>query len=249
MYKPDQPPLHRQLADTLRDRIRRGELQPGAPVPSEAELVLAFGISRGTVRQALAQLRSEGLIVGGRGRSPVVGRLPLAQPFAELLSFSAWARSMGMVASGCRVSLERRPTSPAIAALLDVRVGTPLVSMVRLRLGDGEPMLLERTVFAPGVGEAVEGLDLEADSIYAGLAARGITFAAAQQTIDAVGSTVLDATWLRVRRGAPLLRVRRRTTDPDGRPLEWADDRYRPDRVTLTIDQLANRPGIARVRS
>ena len=249
MYKPETMPLHRQLTDALRDRIRRGDLRPGEPLPSEAELVLAFGVSRGTVRQALAQLRSEGLIVGGRGKSPVVGRAPLSQPLAELLSFSAWARSMGMVASGRRVSIDRRPASPAIAALLEAQVGIPLVSIVRLRLGDGEPMLLERTVFAPGIGEAVEGLDLEADSIYAGLAARGITFAAAQQTIDAVGATTVDATWLRVRRGAPLLRVCRRSTDPDGRPLEWSDDRYRPDRVTLTIDQLANRPGIARVRS
>ena len=242
-------PLHRQLADALRERIRRGDLQPGTALPSEADLGSAFAVSRGTVRQALAQLRAEGLILGSRGKSPTVGRAPLSQPFAQLLSFSAWARSMGMVASGRRVSVERKPASPVIASLLDVQVGIPLVSIVRLRLGDGEPMLLERTVFSPGVGEAVEGLDLEADSIYAGLAARGITFAAAQQTIDAVGATVLDATWLCVRRGAPLLRVRRLSTDPEGRPLEWADDRYRPDRVTLTIDQLANRPGIARVRS
>lgn len=248
MNKSSATPLHRQLADTLRDRIRRGEIATGSPVPSEAELVAAYGVSRGTVRQALAQLRAEGIIAGGRGKPPVVGHVPLSQPFAELLSFSAWARSMGMVASGRLVSLERRPASPVAAAVLDVPAGTPLVTIERLRLGNGEPMLLERTVFAPSAGDAVASLDLDADSIYAGLAVRGITFAAAQQTIDAVGATVLDATCLGVRRGAPLLRVRRRSTDPSGRPLEWSDDRYRPDRVTLTIDQQANRPGIARVR-
>lgn len=215
-------------------------------MPSEADLVAGFGMSRGTVRQALAQLRAEGAIVGGRGKPPVVGHVPLSQPFAELLSFSAWARSMGMAATGRPISVVRGPASPAVAAILEVRAGTPLVSIERLRLGNGDPILLERTVFAPGVGEAVEALDLETDSIYAGLAARGITFAAARQTIDAIGATVLDATWLGVRRGAPLLRVRRRSTDSSGRPLEWADDRYRPDRMTLTIDQLANRPGIAR---
>lgn len=239
-------PLHRQLADGLRSSIRTGGLAAGEPVPSEAELSAIHGVSRGTVRQALAQLRAEGLIAGGRGRRPVVHPGPLAQPFEELVSFSAWARSMGMEPSGRVLAFDLRPASAVVADALDVPAGTPVHQLVRLRLADGVPMLIERTAFAPGVGEAVAGIDLEHGSIYAALAEHGIRFDAARQAIDAVAASRPDAEHLGVGRGAPLLRVRRRSTAADGRPLEWSDDRYRPDRVTLTIDQLANRPGIAR---
>src|SRR2546426_8452427 len=63
--------LHRSVAAELRDRIRRGDLPVGASLPSEAQLCREFVSSRGPVRQALATLREEGLIGGGRGRRPV----------------------------------------------------------------------------------------------------------------------------------------------------------------------------------
>jgi GntR family transcriptional regulator len=65
----DPTPLYVQLADILRGMIKSGELQPRAPVPSESYLQQEQGVSRGTVRMAVAILRDEGLVVtiGGRG--------------------------------------------------------------------------------------------------------------------------------------------------------------------------------------
>ena len=65
----DPTPLYTQLADILRDMIKSGELQPRAPLPSESYLQQEQGVSRGTVRMAVAILRDEGLAVtiGGRG--------------------------------------------------------------------------------------------------------------------------------------------------------------------------------------
>ena len=62
-------PLYSQLADILRDMITSGELQPRSPLPSESYLQQEQGVSRGTVRTAVAALRDEGLVVtiGGRG--------------------------------------------------------------------------------------------------------------------------------------------------------------------------------------
>src|SRR3954468_22271526 len=52
--------VFRQLADLLRDQIESGELGPGEPLPSELRLAQEYGLSRTTVRQAIAQPRSEG---------------------------------------------------------------------------------------------------------------------------------------------------------------------------------------------
>jgi GntR family transcriptional regulator len=65
----DLTPLYTQLANILREMIKSGELQPRAPLPSESYLQQEQGVSRGTVRMAVAILRDEGLVVtiGGRG--------------------------------------------------------------------------------------------------------------------------------------------------------------------------------------
>jgi DNA-binding GntR family transcriptional regulator len=65
----DPTPLYTQLANILRDMIKSGELQPRAPLPSESYLQQEQGVSRGTVRTAVAILRDQGLVVtiGGRG--------------------------------------------------------------------------------------------------------------------------------------------------------------------------------------
>jgi GntR family transcriptional regulator len=59
--------VYRQLARILREQIRTGELRPGAPLPSEATLSQTFGVGRDAVRDALASLRSEGLVITTRG--------------------------------------------------------------------------------------------------------------------------------------------------------------------------------------
>ena len=62
----------KQLADRLRQAIRSGELAPGQRVPSELSLTQEYRLSRLTVRRALQQLRSEGLIVVVQSRGTFV---------------------------------------------------------------------------------------------------------------------------------------------------------------------------------
>ncbi|MFI6599136.1 GntR family transcriptional regulator [Nonomuraea sp. NPDC050536] len=67
---PATPYRYRAIADDLRDQIARGELGPA--VPSEAALRRRYAASRNTVRQALAVLEHEGLIVAEHGRGRFV---------------------------------------------------------------------------------------------------------------------------------------------------------------------------------
>lgn len=67
--------VFRQLADLLRNQIESGELGPGEPLPSELRLAQEYGISRTTVRQAIGQLRTEGLVTVDRPRGTFV-RVP-----------------------------------------------------------------------------------------------------------------------------------------------------------------------------
>jgi GntR family transcriptional regulator len=65
--------LYQRVADDLANRVERGEFPPGAELPAEPDLAGHYGVGKDTVRAALAELRSEGLIVTQRGyRAKVV---------------------------------------------------------------------------------------------------------------------------------------------------------------------------------
>lgn len=229
-------PLHARVAGDLRDLIHGGSYPPGTPVPSEARLCEQFGVSRGTIRSALATLRHEGMISGGQGRPPVVRDTAAGQPFDTLMSFTAWSQQMGREPGQHTVEVARRGASAAAAEALGIPEGTAVVEVLRQRLLDGEPAMVERTTFIEAVGRLLFDYDPDAGSIFAHLASEGVDLHSARHTFDAVAADTTDADLLDVAPGTPLLRERRRTTSRDGVPLEYSDDRYRPDLVTFTID-------------
>lgn len=192
-------------------------------------------MSRGTVRQALAALRAEGLIVGGRGRAPVVRRPGLAQSFDQLVSFTSWARQLGRSPAARTLELARRPADDEASEQLGLAPGTPVFQYRRLRLLDGEAVMIERTTIVEWVGRLLLDCDLDGGSVYEQLGEQGVEFAEAQQTIAAIAANAEDAGLLGIARRSPILEVRRRALDPDGVPLEWATDRYRGDAFEITI--------------
>lgn len=238
-------PLHARVAGELRDRIVHGALPAGTPVPSEAQLSSEFEVSRGTVRAALATLRREGLIAGGQGRQPTVRDTSLSQPFENLLSFSSWAEQIGRTPGQRTIEVARRGAGGVAAEELGVPPDSPVVEVLRVRLLDDEPVMLERASFVEDVGRLLFDFDPDSGSIYAYLTSCGVDLHSARHTMDAVGADETDADLLSIEIGAPLLRERRRATSADGRPLEYGDDRYRPDRVSFTIDN--SRPSRAGV--
>ena len=228
-------PRHAAIAQALRDEIREGTLPPGAPLPSEAKLMSRFGVSRGTVRHALSALRAEGLIMVSRGRVPVVRRGGLVQSFDTLVSFSRWAQQMGRVPSARTLSLTRHPCDAAVAEQLEIEPGSPVYSYTRLRLMDGEPVLVERAHFIESAGRLLLDCDLDHHSVYEQLAEQGVELVEAQQTISAIAAGAEDAALLEVPRRSPVLAVRRRAATADGVAVEWSHDHYRADMFEITV--------------
>src|SRR4051794_18943420 len=68
----DWRPRYLQVAEDLREQIERGDIKPGEPLPSEAELVTTFRLSRTSVRNSIRQLREWGLVRAEQGRGTYV---------------------------------------------------------------------------------------------------------------------------------------------------------------------------------
>lgn len=232
-------PLHTPVYDVLLERIRSGIWETGDRVPSEKSLVAEFASTRGIVREALATLRAEGLITGGRGSAPRVQRPVPAQSMNALLSFTQWAQSEGYVPGQRTVDADTRPATEQVARELGIAPDDTVVEIVRLRTLDGEPAMLERSMFRYEVGNRILSGDFDAGSVYQRLAEHGILPSRARHVIDAVAAHPLDAEWLRVSPGFPLLRSRRVTTAADGSVIEYADDRHLPSMTTFVVESTA----------
>jgi GntR family transcriptional regulator len=245
-------PIHVVVADAIRERIRSGELAVGAPLPSESELGAQFGASRGPVRQALAQLRNEGLIETSQGRVPTVLGRPLAQSIDDFFSFSAWVQATGRTPGQHTIELAWRVPPAAVAEKLKLAASDRAVSIVRRRSIDGQPAMLERSWYISEAGRQLFDFDPDDGSIFGMLIERGVPLDIGTHTIDAVAANVLDAEQLEVPLGTPLLRVERVTTSSSGQVIEYAEDRYRTDRAKLAIrnsrtTSAVSRPSIARL--
>jgi GntR family transcriptional regulator len=227
--------LYRKVADDLRAAISAGTHPPGTRLPSESDLAERYSVSRGTVRQAFAALRADGVIASRRGARRIVLGGPQLQSFGELVSFSRWARVLGEVPSGRVVTMARREAKPSESGQLRLAPGAVIYHMTRVRLLSGRPVMIERTAFPTRVGAMVAGIDANRESIYERLEELGVVFADAEHIIDSVPASADDARLLECRPRVPLLRERRRTTDPSGVPVEWSEDRYLGSAVAFTV--------------
>ncbi|MCQ4080361.1 GntR family transcriptional regulator [Streptomyces sp. RB6PN25] len=227
---------HEEIAEALRQAIDGGVYAVGALLPSESELAARYGVARGTVRQAVAALTAEGRVGSRQGARRVVLGNHRSQSFAELRSFAQWAQSMGRTATGRVIEQFRRPADDEDVLRLQLEPGAEVLQVLRVRGLDGERVLVERNVYPAWVADTVERLPRDCKSVVQALYDEvGLVFAYGEHVIDAVAAGTRDAELLGMRRGAPLLRIRRVTTTHAGRPIEWSDDRYRPGSVTFAI--------------
>ncbi|MRG58893.1 UTRA domain-containing protein [Agromyces sp. CFH 90414] len=227
--------MYKQIADDLRQRITSGQLAPGDDVPTEGELAVRWNTSRGPIRNALAELRQEGLIETTRGRPARVVERKAHQAVDVSIPFTRWARELGANPGAITQELSLRRADEEHAELLGIGTSDLVVHVVRLRLLDGRPTMLERLTFIEEVGRSLFEHDLDAVSITEALAERGFGYSDVDHEIDAVAADELDSRLLEVDPGSPILRLRRITRDAHGRVFEASDDRYRSDIVRFTV--------------
>lgn len=227
--------IYMRIAEALRDRIVSGQLAPGVDVPTEADLATEWGTSRGPVRNALALLRAEGLIETGRGRPARVSVHESTQRLDVQVPFTRWAEESGAVPGAVTQQFSRKRASARTAARFGIEPGDPVVEVVRLRLLDGKPSMLERLVYIDDVGRVLFAHDLDRISITELLTANGFLQGGVEHEIDAIAADQLDSELLGVAEGSPILRLHRVSHDADGRIIEVSDDHYRSDIVRFTF--------------
>ena len=238
-------PKYHQIYLVLREQLNEGRFVDG--LPSEMALSKEFGAGRVTVRRALKQLATDGLIVrqAGRGTHPVPAR-PLSRDAAEARNGAGKAKGMtglleSIVSMSLRTSvkvLELRTiaASEAVADALQIAPGSKVQKAVRRRSTQLGPVSHITTYVPDELARGFGRKDLQRDPILRLLEKSGVEMGRARQTVSARQADAVVAAELDVAVGTALLAVRRLVFDSDDRPVQWLHGLYRPDRYEYQMD-------------
>ena len=145
-------PLWAQLSSLLRERLLAGVYSER--FPTEADLTAEFEVSRATVREAIRRLREEGLLDARRGSGTFVVRRRLGEPVIGAPGLARAIVAAGLEEESRVLVAAELPATAEVAAALGVASGEPIVWLERLRVAGGEPLALDRPLFAWKSGAA-----------------------------------------------------------------------------------------------
>ncbi|RZT27979.1 GntR family transcriptional regulator [Kribbella sp. VKM Ac-2569] len=226
-------PLHVQLAQQLEAAIQGGELPVGSRLSNEVDLAEAYGLSRPTVRQAIARLVDQGLLVRKRGvGTQVVGNSGQVRRSLELTSLYDDLTSAHRKPETDVLRFGISPATAEVATALQCEVGDRVLRLERLRRADGEPLALMRNWLPPEILET-DPATLAERGLYQLLRAEGVRLKVAHQTISAIPATPEQAKLLSEEPGSPLLATTRITYDDHGQPVEYGSHLYRASRYSF----------------
>lgn len=223
---------HEQLRSRLAEMCRTS-LAPGDALPSERQLCELYGVSRTTVRDAVGQLVTEGMLVRIHGKGTFVAE-PHVRSQLHLASFHEDMRRLGLTPTTVVLLAETATPPPLTQVNLGLRSRDKALHLRRLRLADNAPISVDdawyNLVELPGLDE----LDLQA-SLYQTLEEHyGKPVDRAEQTVRAAEADDLVATVLGIRPGSPILKFDR-VAYHQQTPLEHAQSWYRSDRYELQM--------------
>lgn len=224
-------PLSRQIAGELRSDIVSGVYSDGSSFPSENVLSAYYGVSRVTVRSALAFLQEEELIERKRGSGTVVRNRVHHKMLQTIMDFHREAAMLGQKPSTRVLSITFRKSRIRERILFDIPGEGMVAELRRLRLLDDIPVVLQMSSHPANLLRGVTEDDLKDRSLYDFLAKnKGITVRDADHVLEPVSVGPEEADLLDIVPGTAVIRARRTTRDEKGLAIELAENLIRGDR-------------------
>lgn len=234
--------LRHLLADELRSQIEAGTWPPGAKLPSEPELARRRSVSRSSMRAAITVLEEEGMVSRRHGSGTYVTHRPtLPNDLSRNFGVSSLIASTGLTPGAADETCELVAAPPAVAAELEVEMGTPLSCLRRVRTADGR-RVVDAIEWCRTDELSPEELRQMGDgSIYAALAARGRAVHHGVARLTPGNADEETAHRLDVARGALLLTIDQVDMTMDGVAVLVSREHHLADAFTFSV--LRHGPG------
>jgi len=239
LNKPKKP-RYLQLADLLRTDILEGKFARSDAFPTESELCEEHSVSRFTVREALRQLQTEGLIRRRRGSGTIIQPAAaragaLHQPLSNVGEILQYARDTRFIFTDRGTS--RIPRKHAEQIGIDPDSVWCHFRGVRTKPGDEDkPIAVTDAYIHHDLSEAAKKIETAKSTIFKQLEEHsGVSVARVTQDIQAVPASADVAEQLRVPRRSPCLRIMRCYIDGSGRVFEISVSHHPGDRFAYAM--------------
>ena len=223
--------LYHQLLGVLRGRIESGDIGVGDRLPSEADLVRDYGVSRTTARRALDELRRQGLVRREPGRGTFLTVPRMHSNLAYLRSFSEEIERWGYTPGARLVVREEQKADREVASRLALAEGEMVLYVRRLRLADERPIFVCDS-YLP-VARFPELLDADYGTVSLSRLFEevvGLKVERPHQWIGAAAASADVASLLEIDEGVPLLKVERVAHAAGDAPIESVEAFFHPER-------------------
>ncbi len=228
-------PLYHQVAEDLRQKIAQGVWPPETRLPNESELCELYGVSRITLRHAIAILVGDGLVVRTQGSGTFVRSTTLTEGLRGLSSFTEEMKALGVHAGALVLHQGLVQANAEQAAALRVPEQSPLFELRRLRTADGTPIGLQTSLLPLDRFPGLDRHDFEDRSLYHLLESEyGVRLFEAFETLRMGPARAEEARLLQLRPGSSVFVVERCTFDAEG-PFELVHSLMRGDRYQIRM--------------
>lgn len=229
--------LHSQIKEILKTRILEGVYATGQRMPSESELMSAFGVSRITVRQAMLVLQSEGLVYSVHGKGTFVSRPRAFQNLGSLQGFGSAMRQMGYETHSRVLSIKAMRPTQEIQEILKLKKGAKVNELRRLRFLNREPISVDISYLPSELGERLAKEDLANRDVFS-ILENNFQIPLGHADLQ-INSMILEddslASLLRADLGSPILYIERTIHTAQGEPLEFEKLYYRGDAFQFKV--------------
>ena len=230
-------PIWQQIFETLTQEVSAGAFAPGDKLPTEANLSRRFGVNRHTVRRALAEMQSDGLVHARRGAGVFVTGRPMTYRLGKHTRFSQNLKDAGRSGDRQIIRLETLPATKIDAEHLEIRKGDPIHTLEAIGMIDSAPTFLNHSIFPAAPLPAFVDTMQETRSITKALTASGIeTYRRDWTILSAERATGSVARHLQITDGAPVMLTRSLNRTGDGMAIEYARTTLCADRIELLIE-------------
>jgi len=234
-------PLYYQLQEIIRSRIESGQWGPGQQLPPEAELCAEFNLSRGTVRQALADLVREGMLYRRRGKGSFVAAPKIPHDLMKVATgFSEYAAQMiGSELGSKLIEVSVVPATRSMANKFSIREGDDLIEVRKVKLANDQPYFLATSYVPRSLCPGLELAD-HSGSLFRLLQQRyGIRVSRIDGWFEPILANEYEATLLQVPKGSPAMLYERIRYTADGRAVMLSKHVIRGDMCRITF-QIGN---------
>ena len=235
MEEVSQPiPKYYQIYEKLLGQIKNGKFEEFDRFYSDTELVEKFNVSRGTIRESVKLLIQQGYLVRKQGKGTFVTKPKIEQDSEKLMGFTELMKKNDIKPAAKIVKNEIVDPPLKLINLIDIDEKEKLVNIVRVRYGDDQPFIIERSYYNYDLFKPILDQDLEANSIYELLYNYTDTrLGEAKQQISAVSASKEEVDLLGVKLDDPLLLMKRLIKTKSDEFFQYSEDVYRSDRINF----------------